>query len=65
MDAAISRNTVECMYDIIWGESGSRIVKDEDGVEETEKREKEEREKREKEEREKREKEEREERENK
>ena len=40
------------MYDILWGESGSRIVGDEEGVKETEKREKEEREKRVKEERE-------------
>ena len=39
------------MYDILWGESGSRIVRDEEGVEENEAREKEEREKREKEER--------------
>ena len=35
------------MYDILWGESDSRIVRDEEGVEETETREKEEREKRE------------------
>ena len=43
------------MYDILWGESGSRKVRDEEGVEETETRENEEREKREKEEREERE----------
>ena len=38
MDAGISSNPDECMYDILWGESGSRIVRDEEGVEETEKR---------------------------
>ena len=60
LDAGISSNPDEYMYDILWGESGSRILRDEEGVEETEKREKEEREKREKEEREKREKREKE-----
>ncbi len=63
MDTAITRNPDEYMNDILWGVSDSRIVRDEEGVEETETREKEEREKREKEEREKREKEEREKRE--
>ncbi len=65
VDSRVSQNPDEYMYDILWGESDSRIVRDEEGVEETEKREKEEREKREKEEREKeeREKEEREKRE--
>ena len=37
------------MYDILWGESGSRIVRDEEGVEETEKKENEEREREERE----------------
>ena len=70
LDAGISSNPDEYMYDILWGESGSGIVRDEEGAEETETREKEkekeEREKREKreKEREKREKEEREKREN-
>ena len=63
VDTRVSQNPDEYMCDILWGESGSRIVRDEEGVEETETREKEEREKKEKEEREKREKEEREERE--
>ena len=68
METAITRNPDEYMYDILWGVSDSRIVRDEGGVEETEtneekekreeervKREKEEKEKREKEESEKRE----------
>ncbi len=69
LDTGITRNPDEYMYDILWGVSDSRIVRGEEGVEETEtkeereKREKKEREKREKEEREKREKEEREKRE--
>ena len=46
LDAGISRNPDEYMYDILWGESGSRIVRDEEGVEGTEAREREEREKR-------------------
>ena len=54
MDSRVSQNPDEYMYDISWGESGSRIVRDEEGVEETEKEERE-REKREKEEREERE----------
>ena len=67
LDTGITRNPDEYMYDILWGVSDSRIVRDEEGVEEREeeekeKREKEEREKREKEEREKEEREEREER---
>ena len=45
MDTRVSQNPDEYMYDILWGESGSRIVRDEEGVEETEAREKEEREK--------------------
>ena len=44
MDAEISRNPDEYMYDILWGESSSGIVRDEEGVEETEARKKEERE---------------------
>ena len=64
MDTGITRNPDEYMYDIIWGVSDSRIVRDEEGVEE-EKREKEKREKEEREEREKKEKEEREKREEK
>ena len=71
LDTGITRNPDEYMYDILWGVSDSRIVRDEEGVEEREEevkekkeeREKEEREKREKEKREKREKEEREKRE--
>ena len=66
LDTGITRNPDEYMYDILWGVSDSRIVRDEEGVEETEteeEREEEEREKREKEEREKREEKEREERE--
>ena len=65
LDTGITRNPYEYMYDILWGESDSTIVRDEEGVEETEtkeekeKREKEEREKREKREKEKREKEKR------
>ena len=62
MDTRVSQNPDEYMYDILWGESGSRIVRDEEGVEETEAREKEEMEKKE-EERDKRENEEREKRE--
>ena len=57
VDSRVSQNPDEYMYDILYGESGSRIIRDEEGVEETETREKE---KKEKEEREKREKEERE-----
>ena len=63
MDTGITRNPDEYMYDILWGESDSMIVRDEEGVEETEteeereEEEKEEREQREKEEREKRERE--------
>ena len=49
LDAGISSNPDEYVYDILWGESVSRIVRDEEGVEETEKRDKEEREKREEE----------------
>ena len=60
MDTSVSQNPDEYMYDILCGESGSRLVRDEEGVEETEAREKELREKTENEEREKREKEERE-----
>ena len=52
VDTGITRNPDEYMYDILWGVSDSRIVRDEEGVEETEIEE--EREKRE-EEREKRE----------
>ena len=51
MDAGITRNPDEYVYDILWGESDSRIVRDEEGVEETETREKE-KEEREREERE-------------
>ena len=58
LDTGITRNPDEYMYDILWGVSDSRIVRDEEGVEEE--REEEEKEKREKGEREKREKEERE-----
>ena len=57
VNSRVSQNPDEYMFDILWGESGSRIVRDEEGVEETETREKEEREKREKEEREKEERE--------
>ena len=57
LDAGISSNPDVHMCDILWGESGSRIVRDEEGVEETEKREKEEREKRERRRRERRRKE--------
>ena len=39
LDAGISSNPDEYMYDILWGESGSRIVRDEEGVEENEARE--------------------------
>ena len=53
LDTGITINPDEYMYDILWGVSDSRIVRDEEGIEETET--KEEREKREKEEREKRE----------
>ena len=61
MDTGITRNPDEYMYDILWGVSDSKILRDEEGVEEREEeREEEEKEKREKEEREKREKEERE-----
>jgi len=45
MDTRVSQNPDEYMYDILWGESGSRILRDEEGVEETEAIEKEEREK--------------------
>ena len=61
LNTGIRRNPDEYMYDILWGESDSTIVRDKEGVEETEtngekeKREKEAREKREKEEREERE----------
>ena len=72
LDTGITRDPDEYMYDILWGVSDSRIVRDEEGVEEREeeekereKREREEREKKEKEEREKKEKKEREEREKK
>ena len=58
METGITRNPDEYMYDILWGVSDSRIVRDEEGVEETET--KEEKEKRKKEEKEKREKEARE-----
>ncbi len=60
LDTGITRNPDEYMYDILWGVSDSRIVRDEEGVEETEAIEKEEREKKEEErEKEEREKEER------
>ncbi len=63
LDTGITRNPDEYMYDILWGVSDSRIVRDEEGVEEREEeREEEEKEKREKEEREEREKKEKEER---
>ena len=42
MDTRVSQNPDEYMYDILWGESGSRIFRDEEGVEETEAIEKEE-----------------------
>jgi len=58
LNTGITRNPDEYMYDILWGESDSTIVRDKEGVEETETNE--EKEKREKEAREKREKEERE-----
>ena len=51
LDTGITRNPDEYMYNILWGVSDSRTVRDEEGVEETET--KEEREKTEKEEREK------------
>ena len=63
LTTGITRNPDEYMYDILWGVSDSRIVRDEEGVEETETEEEREEEKREKEEREKREEKEREKRE--
>ena len=44
VDTRVSQNPDGYMYDILQGESGSRIVRDEEGVEETEAREGEERE---------------------
>ena len=53
LNTGITRNPDEYMYDILWGESDSTIVRDKEGVEETEtneeKREKNEREREERE----------------